>query len=123
MQHEVRVLVVEDEQQIRGTVAEVLADEGYLVDVASNGVEALDCALRALPDVVLLDLNLPVMDGWAFRDALRGLAGGDAPRLIVMTADNRAAAKAQRIGAHAYLSKPFDLDYLLIVVSSVARRT
>jgi CheY-like chemotaxis protein len=116
-----RVLVVEDDLLIRGMVAEVLAEEGYLVDLASHGAEALDCARRALPDVVLLDLNLPVMDGWQFRDALRRMDGGDTPRLILMTADHRAAVKAERVGARSYLEKPFDLDDMLALVSSAAR--
>jgi len=120
MQRLVRVLVIEDDATIQQTVAEVLREEGYLVDVATHGGEALDAARRAWPDVILLDLNLPVMDGWQFREALLSIEGGGSAKLILMTADNAAADKARRLGACAFLEKPFDLNQMLAVVCSVA---
>ena len=117
----VRVLVVEDDVHVRQDLADVLGEEGYLVDVASHGLEALERARRALPDVVLLDLKLPVMDGWAFRRELLALEGGERPRIILVTADLHTSEKASRLGASAYVQKPFDVDELLATVSAVAR--
>jgi DNA-binding response OmpR family regulator len=117
----VRVLVVEDDLHVRRDLADVLEEEGYLVDVASHGLEALERARRALPDVVLLDLSLPVMDGWAFRRELLGLEGGERPRIILVTADLHTSEKASRLGASAYVQKPFDVDELLATVSAVTR--
>ena len=116
----IRVLVVEDERDTRQTLAEVLTEEGYLVDVASHGAEALERARSALPDIVLLDLNMPVMDGWGFRAALQEIDGGERPKIILLTADYNSREKAARIGARAYLTKPFDLDELLATISAVA---
>ena len=115
-----RVLVVEDELATQQILAEILSDEGYEVDVASHGLQALDRVRQALPDVVLLDLNMPVMDGWGFQDALRKLDGGDHPQIILLTADYNARDQARRLGARAYLTKPFDIDKLLATVSEVA---
>jgi two-component system chemotaxis response regulator CheY len=62
-----RVLIVEDDRSIRGTLAEILADEGYLVQTAENGQQALEvCRAQLAPDLILLDLQMPVMDGWEF---------------------------------------------------------
>jgi len=118
--NEIRVLVVEDELPTQQVLAEILTDEGYVVDVASHGLQALERVRMALPDVVLLDLNMPVMDGWGFRKALRQMEGGDRPRIILLTADYNSREKAERIGARAYLTKPFDIDELLTKISEVA---
>jgi two-component system chemotaxis response regulator CheY len=117
---DVRVLVVEDELPTQQVLAEILTDEGYVVDVASHGLQALERVRLALPDVVLLDLNMPVMDGWGFRRALRQMEGGDRPQIILLTADYNSREKAERIGARAYLTKPFDIDQLLTTISEVA---
>jgi CheY-like chemotaxis protein len=116
----VRVLVVEDDQSIQRLVADVLEDEGYTVDVALDGIDALEQAHRALPHVVLLDLDLPTMPGPAFRQRLLDLDGGTETRIIVMTANGQAKEIAQRIGAHGVLTKPFDLDELLSIVGQAA---
>jgi two-component system chemotaxis response regulator CheY len=117
----IRVLVVEDELPTQQILAEILTDEGYDVAVASHGLQALDCVRHAMPDVVLLDLNMPVMDGWGFRKALReDVEGGERPRIILLTADYNSREKAERIGAEAFLTKPFDIDRLLATVSEVA---
>jgi two-component system response regulator MprA len=115
------VLVVEDDADTRNNLADILIEEGCEVDVAANGQEALEQVKAGLPDVILLDLNMPVMDGWAFREALRNLDQADRARIIVLTADFQSREKARRLGARACLTKPFELDDLLDTLGHVAR--
>lgn len=106
------ILVVDDDEVILSTLALFLADEGYDVVVASNGKEALERAKHEHPRLILLDMKMPVMDGWAFAAAYREQPGPHAP-IIVMTAARDARARAAEIAADGYLAKPFDLDRLL----------
>ena|SRR5579864_3850102 len=115
-----RVLVVEDQDDIRELVALVLRNEGYCVATADNGVVALEEVERKPFAVVLLDMRMPVMDGWAFADAYRKRPGPHAP-IVVLTAAQDAAARAAQIRADAYLGKPFELEDLLSVVARYAR--
>jgi CheY-like chemotaxis protein len=105
------ILIVDDDVSIRTTLTAFLEDEGYSVDAAINGAEALECVARQRPSLILLDMRMPVMDGWAFAGALR--ARGIAVPLVVMTAARDARRWAEEIGATAYVAKPFDLPELL----------
>ena len=110
-----RLLVVEDDLDIQQTLLDVLTEEGFAVRVAGNGREALgvlaDRAFR--PDLILLDMMMPVMNGEQFRLAQRAdVAVADIP-VIVVSADNQAAKKAQAMQARACLAKPVDLGVLL----------
>ena len=106
-----RVLVVDDEGQIRSFIRDVLLDEGFAVDVAATGAAAIGQAVAARPDVVVLDMMLPDLSGEAVADALRSKLGE--VRILVITADPLAPDRAQRSGAYGYLRKPFDLDDLV----------
>ncbi len=110
-----RVLVVDDDFSIRELIAMVLADEGYEVLTAADGAEALTLVGRRPPDLVLLDLNMPVLDGWQTQARLRV----EAPRLpvVIMTAGNRARQEAEQHAAAGYLAKPFDVDDLCATVA------
>jgi CheY-like chemotaxis protein len=114
------VLVVEDQPDIRDFVALVLENEGYRVTTADNGAIALEHVARESIDVVLLDMRMPVMDGWAFASAYRQRPGPHAP-IVVLTAAQDAAARAAQIQADGYLGKPFQLDDLLSIVARHAR--
>jgi two-component system, chemotaxis family, chemotaxis protein CheY len=114
------VLVVEDDADTRNNLADILIEEGCVVTVAANGQEALDHVKAELPDVILLDLNMPVLDGWGFREALRRLDQADRAHIVVLTADFQSREKARRLGARACLTKPFDLDDLLDTLGQVA---
>jgi CheY-like chemotaxis protein len=108
------LLVVDDDPAILSTVSDILSDEGYHVVTATNGAEALEALERVAPQLILLDMRMPVMDGWEFAQAL-------SPQqrtipLIVMTAAYDARKWAFEIGAANYLAKPFDLLELLAVV-------
>ena len=115
-----RVLVVDDDDSIRQVVSLALADEGYLVDAASDGEAALQLVRQRRPDLILLDMRMPVMDGNEFAQAYRGLPGPHAP-IIAFVAAFDAAEHGEAIGAAAVLEKPFDLDELLAVVGQLAR--
>jgi CheY-like chemotaxis protein len=111
------VLVVDDQPEIRETLAEILEDEGYHVATAANGREALSC-LHTDGDcsLILMDLMMPVMDGWELAAELeRDPATAGIPRVVVSGAGDvpRAAAALK---ATEFLQKPLDLDRLLSVV-------
>src|ERR1043165_3973833 len=106
------ILVVEDEPNVREALVFVLEREGYAVTSANNGQEALD-RLRATPScLVLLDLMLPVMDGFGFRVQQRQApAVADVP-VIVLSSGGDLVRKVERMHVDACLSKPLDLDRL-----------
>jgi CheY-like chemotaxis protein len=108
------ILVIDDDPAILDTVSEILGDEGYPVELASNGAEGLQALDRVSPAVVLLDMRMPVLDGWRFAHVLK--ERGIKLPILVMTAAQDARRWAQEIGADAYLAKPFDLLTLIDTV-------
>jgi len=114
---EVRILVVDDEPDIRATVSAMLEIEGYAVAEAANGADALHAIAQRPPDLILLDMRMPVLDGWAFASELRR-RGHETP-IVVMTAARDAARWATEIAAAAFLSKPFGYDDLIHTVQQV----
>ena len=111
---DVRVLIVDDEPDIRATVSAMLEIEGYEVDEAANGADALQAMERQEPDLILLDMRMPVLDGWAFAREMRGR--GHVTPIVVMTAARDAARWASEIAAAAFVSKPFGFDDLISAV-------
>jgi CheY-like chemotaxis protein len=114
-----RVLVVEDERTIRQSIAGYLGDVGYTVDEAENGAEALNCLRRAIPDVVVLDLLMPVMGGRAFVQACRQDARLGTIPVVLLSAAHDLAQATEELQPRASLAKPVDLDVLLAVVDRV----
>lgn len=110
-----QVLVVEDEKEIREFVALTLSDEGYEVLQASDGAAALKVLDQHQPGVILLDMRMPIMDGWAFSQAYRQLPAKHVP-IIVLTAATDAATFAAQINAEGFLAKPFNLADLIKLV-------
>lgn len=108
------ILVVDDDPSIREAVAEFLNLEGYPVETAANGLEALRIVERSAPSLVILDMRMPVLDGWGFARALKE-RNVKLPILVITAAQN-ARSWAQEIGADGFLSKPFDLVELLDAV-------
>ena len=108
------ILVVDDDASIRSTVSEILELEGYPVATASDGREALQAVEQAQPSLVLLDMRMPVLDGWGFARELE--ARHVQVPLVVMTAAQDAQRWCDEIGAIGCLAKPFDLDDLLASV-------
>jgi two-component system chemotaxis response regulator CheY len=115
----IRVLVVEDDTDIRETVAELLIEEGYEVQTATSGKDALDRLQEneTLPDVILLDLMMPVMDGWTFHGELQRTPTLAAVPIVVISADANVHEKAARLNPVACLRKPVGIDELLAVVA------
>jgi CheY-like chemotaxis protein len=118
-----RVLVVDDDPVIRSTVAELLLDEGYEVDQAADGAEALATVGRSAPDVIVLDLMMPVLDGWAFVERCRELPVARDVPIVVMSATHSLHESAERLhamGVRAVVAKPFDVDALIAIVQRYA---
>ncbi len=114
------VLVVDDDPDILEAICDILGTESYRVARARNGLEALERVAAERPDVILLDLMMPVMDGVAFAHALHQRpAVSDVP-ILVISADGN-PARAASVNARAYLAKPFDIDALLSHVAAITR--
>ncbi len=108
------ILIIDDDPAIRATVAEILESEGYSVATAINGADGLQSLDRVDPALVLLDMRMPILDGWGFARALRS-RGVQVP-ILVMTAAQDARRWAHEINAEGYVAKPFDLLDLLDTV-------
>jgi two-component system, OmpR family, KDP operon response regulator KdpE len=112
-----RVLVVEDQQSIRRVIELNLAARSYQVDAAATGAAALSLALRRKPDLIILDLGLPDMDGLAVIAAVRAFSA--APIVVISARDSgpeQAAVVAA--GADGFLAKPFGMDDLVALVQA-----
>jgi CheY-like chemotaxis protein len=113
-----RVLVVDDDPSIRELLSAALQDDGYEVVPATNGQDALEVCEHWRPDVIVLDLMMPVMDGWTFAARLR--ERDDIP-IVVISAANDLERHARNVGAAFVVGKPFDLDQLLPKVARAAK--
>jgi len=118
----VSVLVVEDDQNIRDLLQMYLEKEGYAVTVASDGGQGLAKFRTIKPDIVLLDVMMPVMDGWAVCKAIR--AEGQTP-VIMLTAKSETDDKVAGLksGADDYITKPFEMKEVLARIEAVLRRS
>lgn len=112
------ILVVDDDPSILDTLAEFLGMEGYAVRTATNGQEALGTIEQTRPALVLLDMRMPVLDGWGFVEALR--KRGQSLPILVMTAAQDARKWAEEVDALGYVAKPFDLLELLSAVERLS---
>jgi DNA-binding response OmpR family regulator len=117
-----RVLVVDDDEGLRETLGEVLADDGFDVRVAWNGQDALEKLDGWEADVVILDVMMPVMDAFAFQSALDARSRR-VPPLILLSAAPGLSTAASKLGAVGVVSKPFHLRDLLHEVHRVVGRT
>jgi two-component system KDP operon response regulator KdpE len=117
----VKVLVVDDEPPIRRALAANLRARGYLVELAENGEQALELAARTHPDLVVLDLGLPGLDGL---EVIRALRGWNRLPIVVLSAREAEADKVEALdaGADDYVAKPFGMDELLARIRAALRR-
>ena len=115
-----RALVVDDDAVIREAVAEALEMEGYETRTAADGAQALARMEDWTPHVIVLDLMMPVMDGWHFREAQRAHPAASGVPVVVLSASQRLAEAQETLGPAAVLSKPFRLADLLETIDAVA---
>ncbi|MGY3441851.1 MULTISPECIES: response regulator [unclassified Bradyrhizobium] len=108
-------LVVDDSGVVRKIARRILEGMEFTVIEAEDGAVALEACKRALPDAVLLDWNMPVMDGFEFLVQLRRMPGGDAPKVVFCTTENGIdhISRALHAGANEYIMKPFDKDIVI----------
>ena len=114
-----RVLIVDDEEGFRDGVADLLSMEGYQVSVARNAVEAVPMLPDFKPEIILLDLRMPLLDGEAFLRGIRGLPATRRVPVVLISAKDELPAIASRVGAAGYLSKPFEAPQLLALLERV----
>jgi two-component system, chemotaxis family, chemotaxis protein CheY len=105
-------LVVDDSSVIRKIASRILAEMNFRIIEAEDGAKALEACKQELPDAVLLDWNMPVMDGFEFLTHLRRMPGGDQPKVVFCTTENGIdhISRALHAGANEYIMKPFDKD-------------
>jgi len=105
-------LIVDDSSVIRKVARRILEGLDFEIAEAENGEEAIEACRRQMPEAILLDWNMPKMDGYDFLRVLRRLPGGDQPKVVFCTTENDVAhiARALHAGANEYIMKPFDKD-------------
>jgi len=120
-----RILVVEDEATIADLIAEGLRRHGYLVERARDGDTALDMAETLVPDLIVLDLMLPGMDGWEICRRIRQYRKTRDVPILMLTArrDERDVVAGLELGADDYMKKPFSMNELMARVKALLRRT
>ena len=116
------VLVVEDDPWIQWMIADDLADRGHAVLTAGDGDEALKRLGETRPDVIVLDLMLPRLDGWEFVDRYPAITGESAIPIIVVSAARNPDLSAASSGIMAWLPKPFDIEQLAATVSKLGKQ-
>ena len=107
-------LIVDDSSVVRKVARRLLEDLDYIVDEAEDGQEAFDKCRQEMPDAILLDSQMPVMNGLEFLKLLRAYVGGGRPRVVFLVTENDIGqlANARRSGADEIMMKPFDRDTL-----------
>lgn len=105
-----QILIVDDSRSVRKIAQRILASLGFLTREAENGLEALSCCKAMMPDAILLDWTMPLMDGLTFLPELRRLEQGSKPKVVFCTSENEVAqiTRALHAGADEYIMKPFD---------------
>jgi two-component system chemotaxis response regulator CheY len=105
-------LIVDDSSVIRKVARRILEGLSFAITEAEDGQQALETCRGTMPDAVLLDWNMPVMDGYEFLRALRAMPHGDKPKVVFCTTENDLAhiARAMHAGADEYIMKPFDKE-------------
>jgi CheY-like chemotaxis protein len=115
------VLVVEDDDSIREVIADVLHDHGYRTIAAANGAEALAVLETVRPNVMVLDLLMPVMHGWDFMESYFEKTGGTSVPIVIVSVNPALPRSFDRFGVRHVVSKPFDVDVLLSSVDEAAK--
>lgn len=120
-----RILVAEDHEPLLIGVRDILEAEGYTVSIATDGVEALQLMEQSRPDLIVADIMMPAMDGYALYRAVRARPEWSAIPVIFLTsqAENENMLKGKELGVEGYITKPFDPNELLATVHTLLERT
>jgi pilus assembly protein CpaE len=118
-----QILVVEDDPTLRSIVAQVLREEGYGVETAADGAEALAKVRNSPPDAVVCDFVLPGLDGGGFVEACRSDPVGQTVPIVIVSSVDAAATAARRLPVQGYLAKPFELEHLVATVNELSGAT
>jgi two-component system, NtrC family, response regulator AtoC len=110
------ILIVDDEPSMRKNIADLLSEEGFAFAEAGDGLEAIEQLNRHHPDLVLLDINLPKMDGFETLKEIRRLAPEAVVLMFTAHGTSERAIEAMKAGAYDYIEKPFDLDEFLLLI-------
>ena len=113
-----RVLIVDDDEDMQALLQAVLEKQEYEVVTAEDGLAALEELENSTPDLILLDLMMPRMDGYAFTEELRQRGLQSSIPIIVISADVNAKQNTEQLGANSYIAKPFDVRDLLGEISN-----
>ena len=108
-----RVLVVDDDADLAEVLRQALSEEGYAVATVPHGAAALDILRQHEPEVILLDLRMPLMDGWSFVECYRAANGRPPAPVILISGVSDLEVAARQLGADAYFRKPFDIELLV----------
>jgi two-component system chemotaxis response regulator CheY len=116
-----RCLIVDDSKVIRMVARKILQELGFETEEAADGQQAVDACKRQMPEAVLLDWNMPVMDGIEFLKTLRAMPGGTGPIVVFCTTENdiKHIQEAIEAGANEYIMKPFDNEIIQSKFSQV----
>ena len=117
------ILIVEDDPDILSSLAEVIREAGFDVETAANGYQALARLESHAPDVIFLDLMMPLMDGWKFLETARQrFPERQSTPVVLLSAVHNLTEEARRLGVTAFLPKPFDLEDVVRVAHQVTQR-
>lgn len=107
-------LIVDDSRVVRKVARRIFEDLGFSCSEAEDGQQAYDACMNEMPEIILLDWNMPVMNGIEFLRKLRSSAGGDAPKVMFCTTENEMSFIQEALGAGAneYIMKPFDSEII-----------
>ena len=111
-----KILVIDDDDELADVVRQVLRDAGYSVATVRHGAAALELTKHIAPDLILLDLSMPIMDGWSFVSQYRRTSAPGA-RIVLLTGNPSAEEIAHTLAADAYITKPFEVDDLVATIA------
>ena len=110
-----KVLVIDDDDELADVVRQILREAGHSVATVRHGAAALELTKHISPDLILLDLSMPIMDGWSFVTQYRR-NGGQGTRILLLTGNQHAHEIARTLQADGYITKPFDMHDLVAIV-------